>query len=111
MAKKVVRLKDIAKLAKVSVGTVDRVIHKRGEVSEDSYKKIMSIVEKTGYTPNLLARTLGSNKVFRIAAVIPNPEQDEYWKFSSDGISAAEKDWVQYNVQVKLHAFDLYNKS
>ncbi len=111
MSKKVIRLKDIAKLANVSVGTVDRVIHKRGEVSEDSYKKIMAIVEKTGYTPNLLARTLGSNKVFRISAVIPNPEQDEYWKFSSDGIAKAEKDWVQYSIQVKPHPFDLYDKS
>lgn len=111
MAKKVIRLKDIAKLANVSVGTVDRVIHQRGEVSADSYKKIMAIVEKTGYTPNLLAKTLGSNKVFRIAAVIPNPEQDEYWKFSSDGIVRAEKDWGPYSIQIKTHPFDLYNKS
>jgi LacI family transcriptional regulator len=111
MAKKVVRLKDIAKLANVSVGTVDRVIHKRGEVAEDVRKKVMAIIEKTGYTPNLLARTLGSNKVFRIAAVIPNPEQDEYWKFSFDGISKAEKDWVQYSVQIKTHLFDLYDKA
>jgi LacI family transcriptional regulator len=111
MAKKVTRLKDIAKLANVSVGTVDRVIHKRGEVSEDSYKKIMAIVEKTGYTPNLLAKTLGSNKVFKIAAVIPDPEQDEYWKFSSDGIAKAEKDWLQYSVQIKTYSFDLYDKS
>lgn len=107
---KKVRLKDIAKLADVSVGTVDRVIHKRGEVSEDSYAKIMAIVEKTGYTPNLLARTLGSNKVFKITAVIPNPEQDEYWKFSADGIRKAEKDWAQYSVQIKINSFDLYNK-
>ena len=110
MSKKVIRLKDIAKLANVSVGTVDRVIHKRGEVSEDSYKKIMAIVEKTGYTPNLLARTLGSNRVFKLAAVIPNPDQDEYWKFSSDGISKAERDLVQYSVQIKNHPFDLYDK-
>jgi LacI family transcriptional regulator len=111
MSKKVIRLKDIAKLANVSVGTVDRVIHKRGEVSEDSYKKIMAIVEKTGYTPNLLARTLGANKVFRIAAIIPNPDQDEYWKFSSDGIAMAEKAWVQYSVQTKTYPFDLYDKA
>lgn len=111
MAKKVIRLKDIAKLANVSVGTVDRVLHQRGEVSPDSYKKVMAIVEKTGYTPNLLAKTLGSNKVFRIAAVIPNPEQDEYWKFSSDGIMMADKDWAPYSIQIKTHPFDLYNKA
>ena len=107
---KKVRLKDIAKLANVSVGTVDRVIHKRGEVSEDSYKKIMAIVEKTGYTPNLIARTLGSNKSFRIAAVIPEPSQDEYWKFADDGILQAKDDWSQYSLQIKTSHFDLYDR-
>ena len=86
---KKVRLKDIAKLANVSVGTVDRVIHQRGEVAEESYKKVMEIVEKTGYTPNLIARTLGSNKSFTIIAVIPDPAQDEYWKFADDGVAQA----------------------
>ncbi len=108
---KKVRLKDIAKLANVSVGTVDRVIHKRGEVSEESYKKVMAIVEKTDYTPNLLARTLGSNKSFKVIAVIPEPSQDEYWKFAHDGILQAEKDWAQYSLQIKTSKFDLYNKN
>lgn len=34
-----VRIKDIAQLANVSVGTVDRVIHGRNGVSESSKKK------------------------------------------------------------------------
>jgi transposase len=41
-----IRIKDIAKMANVSVGTVDRVIHNRGEVSEESFKKVMSIQTK-----------------------------------------------------------------
>jgi LacI family transcriptional regulator len=109
--KKKVRLKDIAKLARVSVGTVDRVLHKRGEVSEDSYKRIMAIVEKTGYTPNLIARTLGSNKAFKVAAVIPHPSQDEYWKFAHDGILQAQDDWSQYSLQIKTSEFDLYDRN
>jgi LacI family transcriptional regulator len=107
---KKVRLKDIAKLANVSVGTVDRVIHKRGEVSQESYNRIMAIVEKTGYTPNLIARTLGSNKSFRIVAVTPEPSQDEYWKFAQDGIVQAQDDWSQYSLQIKTCHFDLYNR-
>lgn len=108
---KKVRLKDIAKLANVSVGTVDRVIHQRGEVAEESYKKVMEIVEKTGYTPNLIARTLGSNKSFTIIAVIPDPAQDEYWKFADDGVAQAQEDWAQYGLQIKASRFDLYDKN
>jgi len=107
---KKIRIKDIAKLANVSIGTVDRVIHNRGEVSAESRKKIMEILEKTGYKPNLLARTLGTNKTFRIAALLPNPGQDEYWSLSNDGIRQAQEEWSEYGVVTDVHNFDLYNK-
>lgn len=97
-------------MANVSVGTVDRVIHNRGEVAPESYKKIMAILEKTGYKPNLLARTLGSHKTYRIAALIPNPEQDEYWSLSASGVRQAGEEWSQYGVQVQPFFFDLYDK-
>ena len=35
-----VRIKDIAEIANVSIGTVDRVIHNRGEVSEETTLRI-----------------------------------------------------------------------
>src|SRR5688572_7987855 len=110
MSKSNIRIKDIAKLVGVSVGTVDRVIHNRGEVSQESYKKIMAVLEKTGYTPNLIARTLGSNKTYRIAALVPDPQQDEYWALSTAGIDQAIEEWRQYGVHIEPFYFDLYNK-
>ena len=38
-----IRIVDIAKMAGVSVGTVDRVIHNRGRVSEENRKKVQAI--------------------------------------------------------------------
>jgi LacI family transcriptional regulator len=105
-----IRIKDIAKLVGVSVGTVDRVIHNRGEVSKESYQKVMAALETTGYKPNLIARTLGSNKTYRVAALIPNPEQDEYWKKSADGVQLSLEEWGQYGVMIEPHYFNLYNK-
>jgi LacI family transcriptional regulator len=110
MSKSNIRIKDIAKLVGVSVGTVDRVIHNRGEVSQESYKKIMAVLEKTGYTPNLIARTLGSNKTYRIAALVPDPQQDEYWALSTAGVDQAIEEWRQYGVHIEPFYFDLYNK-
>ncbi|HTJ48327.1 MAG TPA: substrate-binding domain-containing protein [Cyclobacteriaceae bacterium] len=109
MGKKI-RIKDIAKLAQVSVGTVDRVIHNRGEVASESYQKVMDILQKTGYQPNLLARTLGSNKEFKIAALMPNPLQDEYWAQSNEGLKQAQVEWAEYGVHIKTFPFDLYGK-
>ena len=62
MAKKAIRIKDIAKAAGVSVGTVDRVLHNRGKVSEKAKKKVDADLQKNEYRPNLIARTLVSNK-------------------------------------------------
>lgn len=53
-----IRIVDIAKMAGVSVGTVDRVIHNRGRVSEENRKKVQAILEMVHYQPNLMARSL-----------------------------------------------------
>ena len=41
-----IRIKDIARLADVSVGTVDRVIHGRSGVSEASKKRVEEILKQ-----------------------------------------------------------------
>jgi LacI family transcriptional regulator len=105
-----VRIKDVAELAGVSVATVDRVLHKRGKISEKALTKVMDALEKTGYKPNLIASTLGSNKVFRLAAMIPDPALDDYWNQSGSGILKATEEWAQYNVRVETFYFNLYDK-
>jgi LacI family transcriptional regulator len=110
MNAKNIRIKDIAQLAGVSVGTVDRVLHNRGRVSEDALKKVLSVLEQIDYKPNLIARTLGANKTYRIAALMPNPDQDPYWASSKSGISQAEAEWLRYGVTVQPYFFNLYNK-
>ena len=98
-------------MAQVSVGTVDRVIHKRGEVSTESFKKVMDILEKTGYKPNLIARSLGNHKTFKLIALLPDPIKDEYWKMAYEGVQKAGKDWSQYGISIKILFFDLYDKN
>jgi LacI family transcriptional regulator len=111
MNAKSVRIKDIAQLSGVSVGTVDRVLHNRGRVSEEALKKVLTVLEQIDYKPNLIARTLGSNRVYRIAVVIPDPSQDPYWQSSKTGIDQAETDWLRYGVSVVPYFFDLYDKN
>ena len=48
--KKKIRIKDIAQLANVSVGTVDRVLHNRGNVNEEKWEKVMKIINELSYT-------------------------------------------------------------
>jgi LacI family transcriptional regulator len=110
MNSKSIRIKDIAQLAGVSVGTVDRVLHNRGRVSEDALTKVMGVLDQIDYKPNLIARTLGANKTYRIATLMPDPNQDPYWASSKSGISQAEAEWMRYGVKIASHFFDLYDK-
>lgn len=110
MHPKAVRIKDIARLAGVSTATVDRVLHQRGQVSSAALKKVMAILNEIDYKPNILARTLGSNKAYRIAALIPDPSYDPYWQKISQGIHQAQNEWAHYSVTIELFQFDQYSK-
>jgi LacI family transcriptional regulator len=97
-----IRIKDIASMAKVSVGTVDRVLHKRGKVSSEALVRIEKVLESINYKPNLIAQTLGKNKNYRIVALVPNPELDPYWKQSYDGIKSGEIQLGQFGIHFIL---------
>lgn len=104
------RIKDIAKLAGVSAGTVDRVLHDRGRVSEKALEKVMKVMNEIEYRPNLIARSLSSSKKYRIGVMIPNPESDPYWAQTEQGILQAKADWAQYGIIIDSYFFDQYNK-
>lgn len=93
----------------VSAGTVDRVLHNRGRVSHDALQKVLEVLNQIDYKPNLIARTLGSKKDYRIAVLVPDPEQDPYWALCSSGIKQAEAEWAQYGIMVEPFFFDLFD--
>ncbi len=84
---KIYTIKEIAKMSGVSVGTVDRVLHNRGKVSEEKEKRVKEILKKIDYKPNQLARSLKMNKRCRFAVLMPDDAEDEYWSPCWDGIN------------------------
>ncbi|MGV3541193.1 MAG: LacI family DNA-binding transcriptional regulator [Rufibacter sp.] len=106
--KSIVRIKDIAEKAQVSRGTVDRVLHNRGRVAEDVRQQVLQIVAEMNYEPNLIARTLKSNRTYTFVALIPDPEVDAYWEAPKSGIEKAEAELSQYGVVVEQLIFDPY---
>src|SRR5690606_22955970 len=109
--RKNITIKDIARMSGVSAGTVDRVLHNRGRVSEEALRKVLAVLEQIDYKPNLIARTLGSKKNYRIAVLVPDPEQDPYWELVGKGIQQAEAEWRQYGMTVEPFFFDMFDKN
>lgn len=101
-------INDIARLAKVSKATVDRVLYNRGRVSEETRDKILSICKDLNYQPNILAQRLASDKVYKFAVLIPEYSRDNpYWKYPLKGIEYAEKEVESFGITIKKHFYDL----
>ncbi len=111
MSDRIVRIKDIALKANVSTGTVDRVIHERGKVSEKVKERVLRILKEMNYQPNLMARALGSSKKYQFAALIPDEQYDPYWQAPKAGIKKAEQELKQYGVVITYFAFNPYSSS
>jgi LacI family transcriptional regulator, gluconate utilization system Gnt-I transcriptional repressor len=65
------RLIDVANAAGVSTMTVVRVLRDPDKVADGTRERVRRVLEETGYTPNLTARGLASNRSGLIAAIVP----------------------------------------
>jgi LacI family transcriptional regulator len=102
------RIKDIALKAGVSIGTVDRVLHNRGEVSSETKQKIQQIIDELDYRPNLLASSLASKKSIVFATLMPKASsQDTYWSKPQLGVEKAMNQLKAYGVKVQQFYFDM----
>lgn len=101
-----VTINDIARLTGLSKGTVDRVLHNRGEVSKKSYEKVMACIREMGYEPNVYASLLAGKGKGSIAVVLPRPEEGSYWELASSGIGKAEESGRQVGVHTQLFTYD-----
>lgn len=65
-------IKDVAKVAGVTVTTVSRVLNNRGYISDATRKKVHDAMEELDYKPNELARSLFRKKSNLIGLIIPD---------------------------------------
>ena len=106
--KKNIRIIDIAKKAGVSIGTVDRVLHDRSEVSIETKEKILKIIKEFDYRPNILARTLASKKIITFASLTPwFSDKDSYWSKPQEGIEKAIDEIKQFGIRLNQFYFKM----
>lgn len=106
------RIKDIAELAGVSPGTVDRVLHGRGKVSEASRLAVERVLQEVDYKPNLFLSSISMKKRFRLAVAIPECIEGEYWEQVRDGILGAIKEYDGMDIDCRFfcyNQFDLFS--
>jgi LacI family transcriptional regulator len=106
------RIKDIALMAGVSIGTVDRVLHDRGEVSEKTRKKILELLKETHYSPNMMARALKSSKSYHIVSLLPEPDEaNSYWENHPVGMSKAVAELEPFPITITEITFSMQSET
>ncbi len=108
--KRKTRIKDIAEKAGVSIGTVDRVLHNRGEVKEETKAKVLDIAKQMNYQPNMAARALKSPVSYKIAAILPKSTGNNlYWKKHPLGIAAGQESSLPFIIHVEYFNFEIHS--
>ena len=97
---------DVAERAGVSRGTVDRVLHERGRVSQKTREKVHKAIAELNYTPNANASKLASRKAYRFACLIPDFKRGDYWDEMNKGFLAAAKDYSAGSIDLSIHYYD-----
>lgn len=104
-----IRIKDIAQRAGVSVGTVDRVLHGRPNVSETARTKIEKALKEMNYQPNAYASALAYNKSYNFNVILPKHDSEAYWEEIEEGTLKAMENRRDFDVNVKIMYYERFN--
>jgi len=105
---KKITIKEIAKMAQVSIGTVDRVLHNRGEVAEKTKALVLKIAKERNYATNVYARNLKLNRTYNLGIIIPH--DNEYWNTLQTGMKEAAKNHESLGLNLHFYTFDRTNR-
>ena len=105
-----VTIKDIAKAANVSRGTVDRALNDRGGVNPDVAARIKSIAADMGYKPNTIAKALATRSNPVRLGVILNSIGNPFWDKVIDGINSAYDNLSDFGISMEIRKMRGYDQ-
>lgn len=109
MASDKIRIKDIAMRAGVSVGTVDRVLHDRPNVSKSARERVEQALAEMDYKPNVYASALAYNKDYLFYCILPKHESEAYWDEVEEGFAEAVELRRDFHISFKIIYYERFN--
>ncbi len=86
-----VTIYEIAEQANVSVSTVSRVVNNKANVNEKTRKRILALLEKSNYSPNIAARALVTQSSKMIGILLTDLRTTHH----TEGISYIQREFEQ----------------
>mgnify|MGYP002710135947 CR=1 FL=1 len=96
----------IAQIAGVSRATVERVINNRGDVSDETRRKVLDIIKQMDYRPNRAGKTLAiRQKNLKIGCIIVRADNPFYQELNS-GIQEKAEEFKSYGIEVIVESVE-----
>ncbi len=102
-------IKEIARIANVSRGTVDRALNGRPGVNKEVAKRVKEIAKSMGYKPNVVAKALATHRKPTIIGVVINSEGNPFFDDVLAGINAAKDEIFDFGVNVVVKRMKGYD--
>jgi len=97
-----ITIKQIAELAGVSRGTVDKVLNNRPGVKTETKERILEIVRELDYKPNYLGKALVMSKEKTRIGVILTPEYNPFVHEIIQGIHRAQEEFRLFGIEISI---------
>lgn len=104
-------MRDVARRAGVSPGTVSRVLNNSSLVTPDTRQRVLDVVRALNYSPNLLAQRLSTGRTLTIAVVVPfltRPSVSERLNGAMGALSLSAYDLLIHNVDSPARRADCF---
>ncbi len=103
-------IKEIASRAGVSAGTVDRVIHNRGDVSAQSREKVEKVLAEIKYSTKQAFYAHESSKSIQLLMILPQSSGgNDYWSLIERGMNEAIRDFSNPKLKIKFLYYDQFD--
>jgi LacI family transcriptional regulator len=102
--KKTATIRDVARLADVSVATISRYLNKNAPMAEETANRVKAAMETLNYTPDLTARNLATRRTYTIGFLAPSIK-GIYMTPLLEGIENATRS-EGYNLIISTYAED-----
>ncbi len=89
-------IRDVARLADVSIGTASKALNANGRLSLETREKVLRVARELGYRPNDLAQSLHRNKSKTIGIL----SNDSFGRFTFPIVEAMEEKLADHGIAV-----------
>lgn len=105
-----IRIKDIAERSGVSVGTVDRVLHNRPNVSAKARARVEAVLKEINYQPNMYASALAYNRKYVFCCLLPDHDSNAYWTRVERGLRKCILNRSDFHLSLLTTYYDQFDE-